>query len=137
MIEQALERWLTALNSPEPAHVEAALSPDARLHRYGIFQRREEVVQVFADHQEHLSWLVRSPEGTRFSVLSTEAVEEGWRVRYRIEVDDFDNAGWWMLRLGPDGRICELHHHADAIETPEFPARNPTGEGHPPSEPRG
>jgi hypothetical protein len=121
MIEQALERWLAAMNAPTPMSVEAALSPDARIHRYGIFERRDEVVDCFTDPEQHLAWLARSPEGTVFSLLSVEPTQEGFEARYRIEVEDFVNEGSWTLRLSEDGRIAELHHRADAIEVPPLP----------------
>ncbi len=121
MIEQALHRWLAAMNGPTPMSVEAALSPDARIHRYGIFERRDEVVDVFASHEQHLAWLLRSPEGTVFSLLSVEPLEDGYTARYGVAVEDFINEGRWTLRLSEDGRIDELHHRADAIEVPPLP----------------
>ena len=120
-IEQALERWLAALNQRgEPDAVQAAFTSDIRIERHPPRPRAQlgvgEPVEVLQGHAEVTTWLARSPDGTVFALVAAPVLEgEVVQAEYSIAVEDFRNGGRWLLRLEGE-RICWIGHHPAALE---------------------
>lgn len=116
-VEQALERWLSALQglgAVEP--VAAAFEPQGFVLRYGWDEGRGLVRERFEGHAAIAAWVARTPREVEFALAgATSPAAQGWRVRYRIRLGDFENGGLWQLRLGAEGRIAELHHQPDDL----------------------
>lgn len=115
----ALKAWIRALSEPSVEAVERACAEGIAVHRYTIFEDRGSLAEVISGHEAVLAWLKRSPEGITWSIES----DDGKTARYALEVGDFNNGGVWHYKLDEDGKLLELHHHADAIsqEPPPLP----------------
>lgn len=119
--QAAIERWAQALNQPmEDANFSAAFTPTAQVRRHGWGARIDTVVEVLEGPTAIAEWARGANRHSVFVVEQVLAEEDGqhFRARYRLEILNFLNRGWWRFSLAPDGRIQQLWHRADALQDP-------------------
>ncbi|HJN73865.1 MAG TPA: hypothetical protein QGF58_08035 [Myxococcota bacterium] len=107
----ALEAWIRALVSPSEETVAEACAEGVRVYRYRVFEDRGELAETFTGRSELLAWPGRSPP----KVAWTIETDDGATARYKLSIEDFENGGLWHYTLDEEGKVLELHHHADAI----------------------
>ncbi len=120
-VHAAFDRWLAALATREggdalDAAVAAACSDSVVVELHGFHAARGTVTATLCGGREVATWSARAPAQTRFWLDGAiAAVDAGWRARYRLEIDEFVNGGWWTLWLADDGRISRLAHAPDDL----------------------
>ncbi|MED5373801.1 MAG: hypothetical protein VX899_22475 [Myxococcota bacterium] len=124
MIERAqaaIERWAQALNQPlDQERFSQAFTPDAQVRRHGWGARIDTVVEVLDGPDAIAEWAQGANRNSVFIVEQVQPEPDGvhYRARYRLEILNFLNRGWWRFSLGEDGRIHQLWHRADALLDP-------------------
>ena len=114
MIERAqaaIERWAQALNQPlEAERFQVAFAPTAQIRRHGWGARIDTVVEVLDGPDAITEWAQGANRNSVFYVEHVQMEEDGehFRARYRLEILNFLNRGWWRFSLAPDGRIQQL-----------------------------
>ncbi|MEL6182650.1 MAG: hypothetical protein AAFS10_27075 [Myxococcota bacterium] len=132
----ALHRWIAALNEPDnrlPYLIEA-LTPDAEVYRYGVWEEAGQRVDTFCGPSEVADWFARTPVKITFALASSPTPHPerpgAHMVRFSYHFDDFSHGGRWIFGLADDGRLRWVEHHPE-----ELPPGNITDTPRPNSEP--
>lgn len=119
-LKKAALGWVEALNAFGAAEVVAGvLAPRGVVWRH-VADEPDTKPQRLAGRGAIGRWLATSPGAVRFSLVegSLEPLADDplrGRVRYRVEVDEFENFGIWEIRLAVSGLIQELKHYPDPV----------------------
>lgn len=119
--KQAIHSWAQALSQPmEVERFQAAVGPDAQVRRHGWGTRIDSVVEILEGSEAIIAWAQGANRHSVFVVESLQAEDDGqhFRARYRVEILNFLNRGWWRFSLDEMGRIDVLWHRADALQDP-------------------
>jgi hypothetical protein len=118
---QAIQAWAQALSQPlEAERFQAAVGPNAQVRRHGWGSRIDAVVEILEGPEAITNWAQGANRHSLFVVESLQAEDDGvhFRARYRVEILNFLNRGWWRFSLDELGRIHVLWHRADALLDP-------------------
>lgn len=122
---RAIQAWAQALSKPlELERFPLALAEDAEVRRHGWGARIDSVVEVLEGREAITAWAQGANRHSLFVVESIQGEEDGlhYRARYRVEILNFLNRGWWRFTLNPQGQIQVLWHRADALQDPTMRA---------------
>lgn len=120
---QAIQAWAQALSQPlEVARFQAAIGPDAQVRRHGWGTRIDAVVEILEGSVAITTWAQGANRHSLFVVESLQAEDDGvhFRARYRVEILNFLNRGWWRFSLDELSRIQVIWHRADALQDPSM-----------------
>lgn len=119
-LKKAARGWVRALNALGEREVVAeVLAARSVVWRY-VADEPDTKPQRISGRGTIGRWLASSPGNARFSLVADTLEQESsdalrGRVRYRVEVDAFENFGTWEIRLAGNGLIQELKHHPDPV----------------------
>ena len=118
---RAIQAWAQALSQPlEVERFHAAMGPDGQVRRHGWGSRIDSVVEILEGLDAITAWAQGANRHSVFVIESVQAEDDGlhFRARYRVEILNFLNRGWWRFSLDELGRIAVLWHRADALQDP-------------------
>lgn len=122
---RAIQAWAQALSKPlELERFALALASDAEVRRHGWGARIDTVVEVLQGQEAIIAWAQGANRHSHFVVESVQDEEDGlhYRARYRVEILNFLNRGWWRFSVNAKGQIQVLWHRADALQDPTMRA---------------
>lgn len=117
--KQAIQGWARAL-SQRGQGLEHVLAPSGVVHRHGWGPRIDTVIEEIEGLDAVRTWVSATNPRAVFHVERFQAEADGrtFRARYRLEILNFLNRGWWRFRLDDAGRIAEVWHRADDLLDP-------------------
>lgn len=119
-VETAAKGWVRALNAQGAREsVDEVLAPRGVVWRY-VADEPDTKPERIRGRKNVARWLSLSPGAAQFSIVDGSFEPDPkdglqGRVRYRVEVDPFENFGRWEIRLATSGLIQELKHYPDPV----------------------
>lgn len=117
--KQAIHGWARTL-SQRGQGLEHVLATDGVVHRHGWGPRIDTVIEEIQGVDAVRTWASATNPSAVFHVERFQQEPDGrtFRARYRLEILNFLNRGWWRFRLDDAGQIAELWHRADDLLDP-------------------